>query len=69
MKMKININGMGFDEIFWIITKLEKLNLTTKIDVFGEDMILSTNEKEFEEFVELDKENSEVIELDSIQFS
>lgn len=60
---------MGFDEIFWIITKLEKLNLTTKIDVFGEDMILSTNEKEFEEFVELDKENSEVIELDSIQFS
>ncbi|MCC7552605.1 hypothetical protein KO317_02980 [Candidatus Micrarchaeota archaeon] len=68
--MKININGMGFDEIFWIVNKLEKLNLSTRIDFFGNEITLSADSKEFErEFIELDKEKSEIIELDSIQFS
>ncbi len=70
--MRINVNGMGFEEIAWIITKLEKLHLSTKIDVFGDETILSTDleENELEKiFVELDEDNSEIIEIDSIAFS
>ncbi len=55
--MRMNVNGMGFDEIAWLMNKLEKLHLSTKIDVFGDETVLSTelNETDLEKiFVELD---------------
>ena len=69
--MRMNVNGMGFDEIAWLMLKLEKLNLSTKIDVLGDETILSTEldvdglEKVF---VELDEENSEIVGLENIVF-
>ena len=69
--MRMNINGMGFGEIAWLMNKLDKLHLSTKIDVFGNETILSTelNKDDLEKvFVELDEENSEIVGLDSIAF-
>ncbi|MFA5382157.1 MAG: hypothetical protein WC356_03255 [Candidatus Micrarchaeia archaeon] len=69
--MRMNVNGMGFEELIYIIDKLEKLRLSTKIDIFGEEAVLITemDENSLERvFVELDEDSSEIIEIDHIAF-
>ena len=69
--MRMNINGMHFNEIAWLMGRLEKLHLSTRLDIFGDKMILSAEcpEREIERaIIEYDENEIEEIDLENICF-
>lgn len=81
--MRININGMHFNEIAWLMGRLERLHLSTRLDILGDEIVVVLSadgpevEQEIEEeiengfertIIEYDKDNTEEIDVDNICF-